>query len=176
MNLNSRWVALVALGLGCSSQKGAPSADTSHTVPAAAIPASGGSPSQTTVSTDCPHNGKWALCSLERRLTQSGFVVKRVGDATYREGFTVRPVVYTLGQSRLEVFVYTDSASVAKDVARLDTLAVGPVGKPSQWGEVPPTLIRSANIAAVILSQSARQIERAVNALTAGPPQAGSPR
>jgi hypothetical protein len=145
-------------------------------MPVVAIPAAGGSQSQTTVSPDCPHDGKWALCSIERRLSQSGFVVKRVDDTTHREGFAVKPVVYTLGQSRLEVFLYKDSASAARNIAKLDTLTVGPVGKPSQWGEVPPTLIRSANVAAVILSQSARQIERAVNALTAGPPQAGSPR
>jgi hypothetical protein len=128
-------------------------------------------------SPDCPHNGKWALCGIERRLKQSGFVVKRVeGDTALRAGFSVRPAVYTLGRSTVAIFLYKDSAAVSRDVMKLDTLTAGPPGKPSQWGDTPPTLVRSANMAAVIISQSARQIERAINALTAGPPQAGSPR
>lgn len=114
---------------------------------------------------------------MERRLKQSGFVVKRLdGDSVRRAGFSVRPVVYNLGRSRLEVFFYRDSSSLARDIAKIDTVSVGPVGAPSQWGELPPILIRSANMAAVILSQDARQIERATLVLTAGPPQAGSPR
>jgi len=103
--------------------------------------------------------------------------VKKVDSATLkRAGFSVKPTVYSLGQSRLEVFLYADSASLKKDVAKLDTLVAGPRGTPSQWGEVAPVLIRSANLAAVILSTSQRQLERAVLALTAGPPQPGSPR
>lgn len=174
MKIDSRWILLAAFGLGCGSAKESPSGDTSSTAPAQSV--ADISQRQTTVASDCLHDGKWALCSIERRLKQSGFVVKRVEDTTHRAGFTVKPAVYTLGRSRLEVFVYRDSASAARDVAKLDTLTIGPVGKQSQWGATPPTLIRSANIAAVFLSESARQIERAVNALTAGPPQAGSPR
>jgi hypothetical protein len=125
----------------------------------------------------CPHDGKWALCSIERRLHQSGFVVKKLeGDTAHRAGFTVPPTTYSLGRSRLEVFLYRDSTSLARDLAKLDTLNVGPAGAPSQWGEVPPLLIRSANLAAVLLSNDPRQIERATLALTAGPPQPGSPR
>ncbi len=168
-------VLVAALLAACSSSKPASSADTTSTAaaPQQAIPAT----NQPSAASDCPHDGKWALCSIERRLKQSGYVVKRVEqDTVRRAGFSVKPTVYTLGRSTVEIFLYKDSASVARDVAKLDTLSVGPVGKPSQWGDIPPALIRSANIAAVILSQSARQIERAVNALTAGPPQAGSPR
>lgn len=175
MKTPSLWVALAMFALACSSPKESPATDTSTM---SAPPAQSTTPSQgqPVVVVDCPHNGKWALCGIERRLKQSGFVVKRVDDTTHRAGFTVKPAVYTLGKSRLEIFLYRDSASAARDILKLDTLTVGPVGKPSQWGAIPPTLIRSANIAAVILSESARQIERAVNALTAGPPQAGSPR
>jgi hypothetical protein len=125
----------------------------------------------------CPHNGKWALCSLEKRLRQSGFVLKRVdGPSTRRAGFDVAPTVYTIGKARVEVFLYPDSASLARDIARIDTLTAGPRGAPSQWGEVPPVLARSANLAAVILTSSPRQAERFALAITAGAPQAGSPR
>ena len=99
-----------------------------------------------------------------------------VGDGTRRVGFSVVPTVYTLGKSRLEVFLYRDSAALARDIATIDTISVGPPGAPSQWGEVPPVLIRSANLAAVLLSQNPRQTERVMLALTAGAPQPGSPR
>lgn len=146
-----------------------PVASTSTPVP--------GASQNTAESKACPHDGKWALCSIERRLRQAGFVMKRVvGDGTRRVGFSVVPTVYTLGKSRLEVFLYRDSAALARDIATIDTISVGPPGAPSQWGEVPPVLIRSANLAAVLLSQNPRQTERVMLALTAGAPQPGSPR
>jgi hypothetical protein len=125
----------------------------------------------------CPHDGKWRLCSVVNRLRQAGFVVKHV-DSTNprRKGFAVAPAVYTLGQSRLEVFLYTDSAAMAKDVMALDTAVAGPRGAPSQWGDVPPVLIRSENLAVVFLSSSPVQVERLTLAITAGAPMAGSPR
>lgn len=169
-------VATFAMACGKASKTRATDSASSNVV-SAPVAANSATPSSTVDTSPCPHDGKWALCSVEKRLKQSGFVVKRVDhDTTRRTGFSVRPAVYTLGQSRLEIFLYSDSASVAKDVAKLDTLTVGPPGSPSQWGEVPPMLIRSANLAAVLLSTSATQAERVSLALTAGPPQAGSPR
>src|SRR6266576_240516 len=54
----------------------------------------------------CPRTGLWALCSVEKRLTQSGFVVKRATEPTPRRaGFSVSPAAYNLGRSRLEVFI-----------------------------------------------------------------------
>lgn len=179
MRIDPLWLAVTALVMACSSQKPSQSADTSTTATASAPSAVGSNAASNpaVAASDCPHDGKWALCSIERRLRQSGFVVKRLdGDTTRRAGFSVRPIVYNLGRSRLEVFLYRDSVSLARDVAKLDTLTVGPIGKPNQWGEVPPILLRSANMAAVILSQDPRQIERATLVLTAGPPQPGSPR
>lgn len=177
MKTDILWPAVAAVVmLACSSPKASPSTDSSKIPVALAVPAPVDTGHNAAV-VDCPHNGKWALCSVERRLKQAGFVVKRLeSDTTRRAGFSVTPAVYSLGKSRLEVFLYRDTASRAGEVAKLDTLTVGPVGKPGQWGDVPPTLIRSANMAAVFLSQNARQSERVMLALTAGPPQAGSPR
>jgi hypothetical protein len=176
MKFVSAALGAALLLVACASPKPASSTDTAATAPASTqtvAPA----PNRTVPAPDCPHDGKWALCSIERRLKQSGYVVKRVEQDTIRRaGFSVKPTVYTLGRSRVEIFLYRDSASMARDVAKLDTLSVGPAGKPGQWGDVPPTLIRSANIAAVILSESAVQTERIMLALTAGPPQPGSPR
>jgi hypothetical protein len=125
----------------------------------------------------CPHDGKWALCSVENRLRQAGFVVKHVDSTSARrKGFAVAPAVYSLGQARLEIFLYADSAAMAKDMMALDTAIAGPRGAPSQWGDIPPVLIRSANLAAVFLGSSPVQVERLTLAITAGPPMAGSPR
>jgi hypothetical protein len=125
----------------------------------------------------CPHDGKWALCAVVNRLRQAGFVVKPLDSASSRrKGFSVVPVVYKLGQSRLEVFLYADSAAMAKDLMALDTVVAGPRGAPSQWGDVSPVLVRSANLAVVFLGSSPTQAERLALAITAGPPMAGSPR
>ena len=122
-------------------------------------------------SSPCPRTGKWALCSVERRLPQSGFVVRPVsGDAPRRAGFSVAPAVYKLGEARLEIFVYPDEASLSRDLEKLDTVTVAPRGSPSRWGRV-PTFVRSANLIAVFLTANPTQAERLTLALTAGAPQ-----
>src|SRR5213595_262273 len=58
----------------------------------------------------CPHTGRWAICNLETRLRQAGFVAKRVsGDSAKSARFSVTPIVYTLGRARLEVYLFDDS-------------------------------------------------------------------
>jgi hypothetical protein len=77
-----------------------------------------------------------------------------------------------LGGRRLEVFVYPDEASLSRDVAKLDTVAVAPRGSASSWDTaMAPTFVRSGNLAAVFLSDNALQVERLSLALTAGAPQ-----
>jgi hypothetical protein len=73
---------------------------------------------------------------------------------------------------RLEVFIYPDETSLARDVAKLDTVTVAPRGSTRRW-ETEPTLtfVRSGNLAAVFLSDNALQVERLTLALTAGAPQ-----
>ena len=127
-------------------------------------------PSATSKS-DCPRTGRWALCSVEKRLEQSGFVVSRVETGPHhRAGFSVVPVTYTLGHAHLEVFLYPDGAAAAREVAGLDTATAGPRGSKSQW-PTPPTFVRSVNLIAVLLTDSPVQAERMSLALTAGPPQ-----
>ena len=129
-----------------------------------------------TSSSPCPGTGRWALCSLEKRLVQSGFVLKRVSEAgPRRAGFNVAPAVYTLGRARLEVFVYPDEAALARDMAGIDTLTASPRGTPNSW-KTTPTLVRSGNLAAVFLTDSPVQAERLTLAITAGAPQPNSSR
>jgi hypothetical protein len=110
---------------------------------------------------------------VEKRLSQSGFVVRRVPDSTKRRaGFSVIPIAYILGRSRLDVFVYPNADAVARDVRGLDTTLAGPRGRPNQWGfGVQPTFIRSGNLIAVFLTDNPTQSERLSLAITAGAPQ-----
>jgi hypothetical protein len=127
-------------------------------------------------SLGCPHTGAWAICNVEQRLKQAGFVARRLsGESSQRAGFSVTPVVYSLGRARLEVFIYKDEAALARDIAKLDTVRVAPAGATGSW-EVTPLLIRSGNLAAVYLGDNPQQAERLMLALTAGAPQPGSPR
>jgi len=75
-----------------------------------------------------------------------------------------------LGHSRLEVFVYPDEAALAKDIAGIDTLTGSPRGRPSPWA-MAPTFVRSANLAAIFLTDSPVKAERFTLAMTAGAPQ-----
>ena len=171
------FVALILLSLsGACFREDPASATASRKVvvhPQPELNASGRAPAAT--GSGCEHTGLWATCSLERRLKQSGFVVKMLDEKPERPGFSVKPVVYSLGSSRLEVFIYEDEKTLARELLAMDTVAVAPAGSTASWPS-PPTLIHSANLAAVLLSRNPRQAERVVLAITAGPPQPGSPR
>jgi hypothetical protein len=122
----------------------------------------------------CLPTGLWALCSVEKRLTQSGFVVRKNDSAPpTRNGFSIQPTVYILGHSRLEVFLYPSAAAVARDVAKLDTVRIAPVGGANTW-EGTPTFVRSANVLAVFMTDNPQSAERVSLALTAGAPQPAS--
>ncbi|PYO45989.1 MAG: hypothetical protein DMD72_13690 [Gemmatimonadetes bacterium] len=168
-----RFLLCVAVSAALGCERSTPTVDQSlpQTSAASASPVTTAAPSSSTNSTTCPRTGKWALCSVEKRLKQSGFVIKPLeGRPPRRAGFSVSPAVYTLGRSRLEVFIYSDSSALAHDVAGLDTLSAAPRGVPSPW-PMQPTFVRSGNLLAVLLTDSQQQAERLNLALTAGAPQ-----
>jgi hypothetical protein len=166
-------VAVAPAACTRSASDSAPSASSTATSPSvASVSPSGPTSSSTPTTGGCPRTGQWALCSVERRLGQSGFVVKRVTEAPARRlGFSVVPVAYMLGRSRLEVFIYPSESAVSADVAKIDTLSAAPRGAPNPWPFHTPTFVRSANLAAVFLTDNATQAERLTLALTAGAPQ-----
>jgi hypothetical protein len=140
--------------------------------PGAAATTAAGKAGASPAAPVCPRTGQWALCSVERRLVQSGFVPRRVeGAPPRRAGFSVLPAVYTLGRSRLEVFIYPSEASLAADVAKIDTVSAAPRGAKNPWPFFSPTFVRSANLAAVFLTDNPTQAERLTLAITAGAPQ-----
>lgn len=165
-------MAALMVCLACSgSSKSAEPAQADSTPPAASTVVNGSDSAKQ--ANPCPRTGLWAQCSVEKRLSQSGFVVRRVPDSTRRRnGFSVTPIAYILGHSRLDVFLYPTTDAAAHEASGLDTTIAGPRGKPNQWGVgVQPTFVRSANLIAVFLTDNPTQSERLSLALTAGAPQ-----
>ena len=170
--MSSRQMILIFVcAAACSRKDEAPSQTTLAPNPAPAPTAD----SPRLAVNPCEHTGLWAQCSLERRLKQSGFVVKKLDEQPDRAGFKPKPIVYSLGDSRLEVFLYDSEKGADLDLAQLDTVTVAPKGAQPAWPST-PAFIHSANLVAVLLTQNQRQAERVVLAITAGPPQPGSPR
>jgi hypothetical protein len=167
-------LVLASAALAACTRPSSESAGSASSTPTTSRGVSASAPEATGAPTaaGCPRTGKWALCSVEKRLEQSGFVVRRVnGEAPRRAGFSVAPAVYTLGRSRLEVFIYPSESALAADVAKIDTVSAAPRGAPNPWPFFTPTFVRSANLAAVFLTDNATQAERLTLALTAGAPQ-----
>lgn len=130
-----------------------------------------GTASTTTKRSTCPPTGLWALCSVQKRLERAGFVLIKLPDtARQPAGFRIRPISYKVGRSTLEVFLYQDEKSLEKDWTQLDSATASPRGAAPAWS-APATLVRSANLAAVFLTESAEEAERLALALTAGAPQ-----
>ncbi len=166
-------LTVLSLSLACGRSKSEPTVDTLGVV--LSTPSTGSDTSNTSSqrANACPRTGLWAQCSVEKRLSQSGFVVRRMPDSVKRRsGFSVMPIPYILGRSRLDVFIYPTADAVSSETSRLDTALAGPRGVRSQWGVgVQPTFVRSANLIAVFLTDNPTQSERLSLALTAGPPQ-----
>ncbi len=118
----------------------------------------------------CPATGMWAQCSILDRLDHSG-LAPRLDSATVDEPpLTRKGRLVRLGSAELELFLYPDSVSRKADEARLDRKKfIDASQEPSLAGE--RTLIRSANLLAILSSRNDHQRERVSDAITAGPPQ-----
>lgn len=163
-------LCLCFLGAACERGPQAESDSTPESRPESAA-STGSSAAVSQPGSPCPRTGRWAVCSLEKRLEQSGFVPrKQQGEQPRRSGFGVAPIVYTLGGARLEVFIYSDESGLRRDVAGMDTTLAAPRGQTNAW-EIPPRFVRSGNLAAVFLTRNEQQAERLMLAIAAGPPQ-----
>jgi hypothetical protein len=177
-------IAVASVGclvLGCGQSRKPSASNDSASLVATAVsgdsaPSANADSTPATKAPTCPRTGQWALCSVEKRLEQSGFVLRKaVLPGPKRAGFSVTPTTYLLGSAKLEVFVYPDEGTLARDWAGLDTLRASPRGTTTAW-DAPPTLVRSANLAALFLSDSPEKSDRLALALTAGAPQPGTTR
>jgi hypothetical protein len=118
----------------------------------------------------CVSEGDWQACSLEKRLTDAGFVPIRKGPSPTGI-FSVAGTTYALGAAELSVYLFRSAKERAIATTAIDTVSVARRGGASPWS-TPPTLITSNNLAAVLLSDNGRLIERVQNAITAGLPSA----
>ena len=113
--------------------------------------------------------GLWDADHVEERLDRAGLAPVRDSVPARQPFMRVPGVVFHVGSAELQVYVYPDSASRARDTGALDTLTVSPPSAPVQWS-ASPSLIVSNNVAAILLADNLRQRERVRLALEAGLP------
>ena len=157
---------IVLFGVACTSDGRAPDSAVATRAPAdstrQATPAPSSGP-----ATDAGVNGLWTIASLEKRLDLQGMVPIRMPDTIRHSFFSVPGTGYRLGNAELQVFIYRDTVSRARDVSLLDTATVSPRGTTPAWAKR-ATLVTNANLAAILLSDNALQTERVQRALMAG--------
>ena len=120
----------------------------------------------------CPANGQWSECAVFDRLDHAGLAPRRDSSGMIELApLTQKGSRLLVGNSELDVFIYPDTVSRARDEARLDrSKYIEATAEPTLRGEA--TLIRNVNLLAVLRSRNDHQRERVSDALSAGPPQA----
>lgn len=122
--------------------------------------------------TTCPMQGEWRPCSVKKRLESAGLVPVAQPEPVRRPFLSVPGTAYALGPyAELVVFVYPSREARERESAPLDSAAAAPRGTGGDW-KVPPTLMTSNNLLAVLLAQNEHLIERVGLAITAGLPAA----
>jgi hypothetical protein len=119
----------------------------------------------------CPPDGSWKECNLTQRLLAAGMGV-RLDSAPAKDSAIARPgLLYHIGRATLQVYLFADSAERKAAVAKLDT--TGFIAYEATQVYPPKTsMLQSANLLALLVSQSETQRQRIGDAITAGPPQA----
>lgn len=176
-----KMLPLLILALACTSadrdtSAAATSADSTPSPDVAAPLASDSGPDPYTDSIvaairSCPRDGLWHACSVERRLELSGLRPRLVDSVTRIPGIALDAQLWQIGRQSLRVVLFESDTKAAAAMATLDSARAAPIGDGSVVWPERPTVIRSANLVALMLGGSDRQIERVSNALTAGPPQ-----
>lgn len=171
-------VVIAMVGMACAGDR-EPAPDSAVAISTAAkqdsatasiaAPDSSASP-KTNAAPPCVSEGAWQTCSVEKRLTDAGFVPQKQ-DAPAADLFAVRGTEYGLGPARLHVYVFATAKEREAAVAGIDTIAIARRGKPATW-PAPAWLITSNNLVAVLVSDNARLVERVQLAITAGLPSA----
>ena len=164
----------IALALCAACGRGAERAPDVSTATAgasaSATSAASGRPASDSAKSGCPATGAWAPCSVIERLERAGLAPKRDTAVVQVKPLTQQGIRMTVGSAQLDVFIYADVSARLRDERRLDRKEfVEPGESPSMRRE--PTLIRNANLLALLHSLNDHQRERVADALTAGPPQ-----
>jgi hypothetical protein len=164
--------ALAILGVACArGDEGArsDSASPSSATPAAAAPrADSTATAAVPAGPSCVSEGDWQQCSIEKRLTDAGYVPVNKGPAPAGI-FDIPGTTYLLGKAELNVYIFRSARDREAAVAKIDTNTVAPRGGTAPWS-MPPWFITSNNLVAVLVSDNGRLIERVQNAVRAGLP------
>ena len=180
-----RLAALLVLAAGCGGSGDRPAdATRAAGAPAAAGTIAGapaGAPAPSPLdprvegdSATCPKDGRWRQCGVADRLRHAGLVPQREPGVARLPFLSVPGAVWTVDRAEVRAFVYADDALARREGLALDPFTAAPRGQPYAWPRR-ATLVRSANLIAVLLAENERQIERVQLALEAGPPPPETP-
>lgn len=160
-------ILLVACARGDEASRGD---SASPTVAAAATPRiDSAATAAVPAARACVSEGNWQQCSVEKRLTDAGYVPVNKGPAPAGV-FDVTGTRYQLGQAELNIYIFRSARDREAAVAKIDTNTVAPRGGTAPW-PMPPWFITSNNLVAVLVSDNGRLIERVQNAIRAGLPK-----
>ncbi len=122
--------------------------------------------------TGCRKVGLWQWCSVLDRLERAGVVLTPVVDAEPNDLFRGERRTFAVGagEDRLDLWMYPSVAARIADTEQLDSATVSPRGERRAW-RVPPLLVTSNNLAALVITMNERTSERLSLALSAGLPQ-----
>lgn len=126
------------------------------------------------VKPECPATGQWAECSVFERLDRSGLAPRRDSSGATEPPLTPKGLLFKVGTSDLELYLYGSAAEREQAEAALDRTKYVEYPAPLT-AKREPTLIRSANLIAILRSRNDHQRERVSDAITAGPPQPSKP-
>ncbi|MEO8909809.1 MAG: hypothetical protein ABI408_06225 [Gemmatimonadaceae bacterium] len=119
-------------------------------------------PPKDTVAGD-RHRVHWTLTGLEAALAQDSITLVKRGSV--RQPFLGGAgVVYAIGTSELQVYLYADAGAVARDTDPLDTARVAPPTMRINW-RLPPTLIVDNNIVLILLTRDKALRQRVKSAI-----------
>jgi hypothetical protein len=122
------------------------------------------------VRPECPATGLWAECSVFERLDRAGLVPRKDSAGATEPPLTAPGLLYRVGASELELYIYDSPAAREREEARLDRTKYAEYPAPLT-AKREPTLIRSANLIGILHTLRSQQRERVSDAITAGPPQ-----
>ncbi len=113
--------------------------------------------------------GLWDEPHLVNRLVRAGLAPQAIADEA-PEGYWNAPMhAYHVGAATLYAYIYPDSNARRRVTDVLDSLTLGPKGRPGSY-PVPHVLIVQNNLAAVLVRANDRKQEQVALAIGAGLP------
>lgn len=119
----------------------------------------------------CPRDGHWHVCSVQSRFSLAGLRVLAIDSALGIPGINVETRAWRVGGQQLRLAFFATEEDARRAMDGMDSARAVPRGSTDSPWLQRPTLLHNANVLAVLLGGTDRAIERASNALLAGPPQ-----